>query len=67
VFVAYFLLAPEYYLPDPGMDVDLRSMFFFGAHCGNCAEGSSGWRNAFLDSDFLYSTPTIVASKFLEI
>jgi len=28
----YFLLAPEYYRPDPGIEVDRRSIFFFGAH-----------------------------------
>lgn len=36
----YFLLAPAYSLPEPGIEVDLRSMFFLGAHCGNWALGS---------------------------
>ena len=43
-----FLLAPLYWLPDPGMEVDLRSIFFCGVYWKNCAEGSSGWANAFL-------------------
>jgi hypothetical protein len=28
----YFLLAPLYSYPDPGIEVDLRSTFFLGAH-----------------------------------
>jgi len=38
----FLLPAPTYYLPFPGIEVDLKSIIGAGLYCGNSAFGSSG-------------------------
>ena len=56
--------APDHSNPDPGIEVERRSIILGGLYCGNCASGSFGLRNAFLAYLGLHSNPKRDFSHF---
>jgi len=63
VIVLCFLLAPDHYLPDPGMEVERRSMIGAGLTCGKADSGSLGYKKPFFAYFYLYYNPSAALDR----